>query len=55
MSYKILKSFWELLTPQYVRTPTPNPIIKEYDDYDEIITVNEANEVIILHIPKKYR
>ena len=54
MSYNILKSFWELLAPQYVRTPTPDPIVREYEEYDEIIAVNEANEIVVLHLPKKY-
>jgi len=54
MSYNILKSFWELLAPQPIRKPTPDPIMKEYKDYDEIIAVNEANEIVVLHLPKKY-
>lgn len=54
MSYSILKTFWELLAPEPIRKPTPDPITREYDDYDEVIAVNEANEIVILHIPKKY-
>ena len=54
MSYNILKSFWELLAPTPPRTSTPDPIMHEYQDYDEIIAVNEANEIIVLHLPKKY-
>jgi hypothetical protein len=53
MSYNILKSFWELLAPQPIRKPTPDPIMREYKDYDEIIAVNEANEIVVLHLPKK--
>jgi hypothetical protein len=51
MSYNILKTFWELLAPQPVRKPTPDPIM---NGYDEVIAVNEANEIIVLHMPKKY-
>jgi hypothetical protein len=54
MSYNILKSFWELLAPQPIRKPTPDPIMREHPDYDEIIAVNEANEIVVLHLPKKY-
>jgi len=54
MSYKILKSFWELLAPQPNRRHTPVPVTKEYADYDEILATNEAGEVVILHLPKEY-
>jgi len=27
---------------------------RDYEEYEEIIAVNEANEVIVLHVPKKY-
>jgi len=54
MSYKILKSFWELLTPQPSRRHTPVPVTTEYADYDEILATNEAGEVVILHLPKEY-
>ena len=54
MSYNILKSFWELLAPAPPRRPTPDPITHEHQDYDEIIAVNEANEIIVLRLPKKY-
>ena len=54
MSYKILKSFWELLAPQPVRKHVQEPIVTEHQDYDEIITTNEANEIVILHLPKIY-
>jgi hypothetical protein len=54
MSYNILKSFWEMLAPQPIRKPTPDPIMQEYNDYDEIIATNEVGEVVILHLPKKY-
>jgi hypothetical protein len=55
MSYSILHSFWELLAPQPIRKPTPDPMTRDYEEYEEIIAVNEANEVIVLHVPKKYR
>jgi hypothetical protein len=54
MSYKILKSFWELLTPSAIRTPLPEPFTKEYEEYREIVSTNEAGEEIILHLPKNY-
>jgi hypothetical protein len=54
MSYKILKSFWELITPQPLRRPTPDPIVRQCQEYDEIIATNEAGEVVILHLPKNY-
>jgi hypothetical protein len=54
MSYNILKSFWELLAPQPIQRLTPDPIVQEHPDYDEIIAVNEANEIVVLHLPKKY-
>jgi len=53
MSYKILKSFWELLAPQPSRKPPREPVTQDYDDYEEIIAVNEAKEVIVLHLPKR--
>ena len=54
MPYQILKSFWELLAPQPTRYSTHDPPVKEFQDYDEIITTNEANEIVVLHIPKNY-
>lgn len=53
MSYSILKSFWELLAPTPPRRITPDPVAQgEYEDYDEIIAINEAKEVIILHVKR---
>lgn len=54
MSYKILKSFWELLAPTPVRRPPLEPVTKEYKDYREVVATNEAGETIILHLPKDY-
>jgi hypothetical protein len=54
MSYNILKSFWELLAPEPIRKPTPDPITRQYLEYEEIIAVNEANEIVVLHMPRKY-
>jgi hypothetical protein len=54
MPYKILHSFWELLAPEPPRKPPREPITRDFDDYDEIIAINEAKEVIILHMPKNY-
>jgi len=54
MSYKILKSFWELLAPAPIRTPLLEPVTDEYKDYPEIVATNEAGETIVLHLPKKY-
>jgi hypothetical protein len=54
MSYNILKTFWELLAPQPIRKPTPDPITRQYLEYEEIIAINEAKEVIVLHVPRKY-
>ena len=50
MSYKILKSFWELLAPQPPRKPPREPVT---DDYEQIVATNEAGEIIILHLPKR--
>lgn len=54
MVYSILHSFWELLAPEPVRTPTPDPVTYEFQEYDVIVAVNEAGEKIILHTPKKH-
>ena len=54
MSYKILKSFWELLTPQPHRKSTENHITREYKEYDEVIAINEVGETVILHLQKDY-
>jgi hypothetical protein len=54
MSYKILKSFWELLAPQSIRRPVQIPATRDCGDYDEIIATNEVGEVTILHLPKEY-
>lgn len=54
MSYSILHSFWELLTPSSLKTPQKNPKSAKYEDYEEIIATNEANEIVVLHMPKKY-
>jgi len=54
MSYSILHSFWDLLAPSSLKTHKENPKCVKYEDYDEIIAINEANEVVVLHIPKKY-
>ena len=54
MSYKILKSFWELLAPEPPRKPPRDPMTQDHDGYEEIIALNEAKEVIILHVPKTY-
>jgi hypothetical protein len=53
MSYNILKSFWELLAPQPIRKLPRDPMTRDHDDYEEIIAVNEANEVVVLHTPRK--
>ena len=55
MSYKILKSFWELLAPSPIRKFTPDPITRELKGYEEIIATNEAGEKVILHIEPKSR
>jgi hypothetical protein len=34
--------------------PTPEPITRQYLEYEEIIAINEAKEVIVLHMPRKY-
>jgi len=54
MSYKILKSFWELLTPQPHRESTRNHVTQEYKEYDEVIAINEVGETVILHLQKDY-
>jgi hypothetical protein len=54
MSYKILKSFWELLAPQPLRKSTENRITRQYKEYDEIIATNEVGETVILHLQKDY-
>jgi hypothetical protein len=54
MSYKILKSFWELLTPQPHRESTRNHVTQEYKEYDEVIAINEVGETVILHLQKNY-
>lgn len=55
MSYKILKSFWELLAPEPPRKPPHDPITRELKGYEEIIATNEAGEKVILHIEPKSR
>ena len=54
MSYKILKSFWELLAPQPIRKSPENHITRQFKEYDEIIATNEVGETVILHLQKDY-
>ena len=54
MSYKILKSFWELLAPAPIRRSTPEPVTEEFKEYREIIATNKVGEKIVLHLPRNY-
>ena len=39
MSYKILKSFWELLAPAPIRRSTPEPLTEDFKEYRPKFTV----------------
>lgn len=47
----VFKNLFNLVAPEPLFKPKPQP---QYLDYDVIEALNEANELVILHMPKVY-